>query len=96
VSLGVGSFLDRGAEQRDGAGVEFVGGIGFVVLEPRGEFVRVLKDLVNCAGSRARRRRVVRSATTVGQQARSGSVIRTGWRVPTRDVESRSESERNS
>ncbi len=43
VALGVRVFLDCGAEQGDGAGVEFVGGLRLAVLEARREFVRVLE-----------------------------------------------------
>ncbi|MDQ7991378.1 MAG: hypothetical protein REI45_01730, partial [Propionicimonas sp.] len=52
VALRVRPLLNRGAEQGDGSRVEFVGGIGLVVLEPCRELVCVLEDLVNCAGHR--------------------------------------------
>jgi hypothetical protein len=45
MSFCFGAFVDGVAQQGDGAGVELVGGVGFVVLEPGGESVGVLQDL---------------------------------------------------
>ena len=48
ASFGGRLLGDGGAELADGGDVEFIAGTRFVVLESRGEFVSVGKDLLDC------------------------------------------------
>jgi hypothetical protein len=61
--------MDRGAQQGDGIGVEFIGGGGFVVLESLCQFVCVLQDLLNRAGH--------------GHHLRNFSLARIAWTMTT-------------
>lgn len=47
VTLGIGSFLHRAAQGRDGIRVKFIGIGRLVPFKPRSEFICVLKNLID-------------------------------------------------